>query len=318
MSESTSPTQSGVDQAEAAVPFATRRERREAEAAQLRADISDSAPVSRRELRSRAVQQPARRRHSHTNTRPRPGLHGVLSGIRRSLVAGGVMTVAAGLIVGTTIPSAALLGTAPDPATVEAAVLAAEEPDLVSQTSAPVVAAEVPTETVERDGWVIGSVATQQSAAYLAAVGGFANGFTPTYGSIRWPFPYSTPMSSGFGESRWGDSHTGLDFNPGAGSAIQSIAAGTVTWVGWDPGYSLGYYVAVEHVIFGQRVESLYAHMIDGSGAVSVGQQVAPGDELGLVGNTGLSTGPHLHLRLTVGDERVDPYAWLTAYATND
>ncbi len=139
----------------------------------------------------------------------------------------------------------------------------------------------------------------------------------PTTGSIRWPFPYSVPMSSGYGEARGDGIHTGTDFNPGVGSEISAIADGVVTWVGWNPNYAFGYFVTIQHNVNGQTVESLYAHMIDGSSPLSPGQTVAAGDLVGSVGNTGLSTGPHLHLRLQVEGSPVDAYAWLSEHATN-
>jgi murein DD-endopeptidase MepM/ murein hydrolase activator NlpD len=52
-----------------------------------------------------------------------------------------------------------------------------------------------------------------------------------------------------------------------------------------------------------------------GSLAVSKGQVVAAGDPVGRVGNTGASTGAHLHLEIAVGGKQIDPYAWLKAFA---
>jgi murein DD-endopeptidase MepM/ murein hydrolase activator NlpD len=76
-----------------------------------------------------------------------------------------------------------------------------------------------------------------------------------------------------------------------------------------------GTHVVINHIINGQKVQSTYAHMIVGSPMVTVGQAVAVGQPLGLVGSTGASTGAHLHLGITVNGSFVDPFAWLKANA---
>jgi murein DD-endopeptidase MepM/ murein hydrolase activator NlpD len=138
-----------------------------------------------------------------------------------------------------------------------------------------------------------------------------------TYSVVQWPVPATTPVSSGFGYRECDGcttDHKGTDFNPGGGYPIQSIADGVVTDAGWDStGY--GFMVTVEHVIDGQTVTSLYAHMLEGSIAVSVGQTISRGEVLGLVGSTGEATGAHLHFGLLFGDEFVDPYPWLLEHA---
>jgi len=139
-------------------------------------------------------------------------------------------------------------------------------------------------------------------------------------GTIQWPFAIGVPISSGFGArnvegcSFCSTFHEGVDFAPGAGTAIGSIAAGTVIKVqANDGGY--GNDVWVQHNVDGKEFISVYGHMLDNSFAVSEGEQVAVGQELGLVGSTGNSTGPHLHLEIHVDGVPVDPLAWLTANA---
>jgi murein DD-endopeptidase MepM/ murein hydrolase activator NlpD len=147
--------------------------------------------------------------------------------------------------------------------------------------------------------------------------------YTPNpNGTIQWPFPRYVPIASGFGARSapcrgCSSYHDGLDFLPGAGAPIGAIAPGVVTIVGQDTGgyASYGTRVVIEHVINGQKVESLYAHMIAGSPTVAVGQTVTVGQTLGLVGNTGASTGAHLHLGISLDGSFVDPYAWLIANA---
>ena len=100
-----------------------------------------------------------------------------------------------------------------------------------------------------------------------------------------------------------------MDLTPGIGTPIQAMADGVVTVATSDGTY--GEYVVIEHLIDGQRVESLYAHMLSGSTAVQVGQQVKVGELVGLVGNTGLSTGAHLHFEVRPDGVPVAPFVWL-------
>ena len=137
-------------------------------------------------------------------------------------------------------------------------------------------------------------------------------------GTIRWPFPASEPISSGFGYrvapcAVCTSYHEGIDITAGAGAAIGSIADGVVSAAG--PSGEYGYRVVVDHVIDGQDVQSVYAHMIAGSITVTVGQHVTVAQTLGLVGSTGDATGPHLHLEVHVGGVIVDPYIWLSENA---
>lgn len=134
---------------------------------------------------------------------------------------------------------------------------------------------------------------------------------------IQWPFDFGVPITDGFGyrNSPCGScssNHQGLDMSPGAGTPIQAIAAGVVIEVGDSPG-GYGVYAIIRHQIDGQTVDSLYAHMQEGSVALSVGQPVNVRQQVGQVGNTGASTGAHLHLGITVDGIPVDPYAWLTS-----
>lgn len=137
-----------------------------------------------------------------------------------------------------------------------------------------------------------------------------------TYSVVQWPVGAGTPISSGYGLRECdgcATNHTGTDFNPGSGYPIQSVADGVVTYAGWDStGY--GNMVVVQHVIDGQVLSTLYAHMEDSSIAVTVGQVVPRGTVLGLVGSTGEATGAHLHFSVIVDDTMIDPYPWLLAH----
>lgn len=134
-------------------------------------------------------------------------------------------------------------------------------------------------------------------------------------GAIRWPFPVVVPISSGFGgrvAPCFGCSsyHEGLDFNPVEGTPFYSIAAGEVVSV-TDDAWGLGKWVLIRHVVGKKTFESLYAHMLRDSTGVKAGQQVEAGDYIGRVGNSGTSTGSHLHLEIFVDGVAVDPFTWL-------
>lgn len=95
--------------------------------------------------------------------------------------------------------------------------------------------------------------------------------------------------------------HTGIDFAASIGTPIYATADGTVDKVEVRfSGY--GKMVEIDHG-FGYRTR--YAHMHDF--AVKKGQQVKRGDLIGYVGNTGLSTAPHLHYEVLINNKRVDP-----------
>jgi murein DD-endopeptidase MepM/ murein hydrolase activator NlpD len=146
------------------------------------------------------------------------------------------------------------------------------------------------------------------------------DGFGVTeYSLVQWPLPSGTTMSSGFGYrscAGCSSNHLGIDLNPGNGYPIQAIADGTVV-LAQESDAGLGVEVVVEHVIDGQTVQSLYGHMQFGSLGVSVGQTVSRGQQIGLVGNTGASTGPHLHFGILIGGTEVDPYAWLREHVNS-
>lgn len=94
--------------------------------------------------------------------------------------------------------------------------------------------------------------------------------------------------------------HEGMDFSANIGTPIYATGNGTVTKAGWQSGY--GKIVKINH---GYGYETWYAHMnkID----VRVGQKVVRGEVIGEVGNTGKSTGPHLHYEVHVKGRVVNP-----------
>lgn len=121
----------------------------------------------------------------------------------------------------------------------------------------------------------------------------------------KWVMPIAgATFTSGYG-MRWGRMHEGDDFATPVGTPLAAMSTGTVTFAGQESGY--GNKVEIE---YWDGTVSYYAHM--NSITVSVGQQVAPGDVVGSSGNTGHSTGPHLHLEIHPdGGGAVDPAPWL-------
>jgi len=98
--------------------------------------------------------------------------------------------------------------------------------------------------------------------------------------------------------------HAGLDFRGPVGAPIHAAAKGRVTFVGTKTGY--GKVVEISH---GNGMMTRYAHM--SAWRARVGQAVAAGDVIGQIGNTGRSTGPHLHFEVRIHDRAVNPRPFL-------
>jgi len=118
--------------------------------------------------------------------------------------------------------------------------------------------------------------------------------------------PVTGRITSRYGEnSRLRRStHTGLDIAVKSGTNIKVVANGTVTYAGYSGAY--GYLVKVEH---GNGVETWYAHC--SKIYTSKGKNVQAGDIIAAVGNTGNSTGPHLHLEVRLNGTTLNPEKFL-------
>jgi len=133
-----------------------------------------------------------------------------------------------------------------------------------------------------------------------------------------WEFPFQFPLSASvtsyFGSRRsyggaFSSFHAGTDFRSETGTPVSAPASGTIILA--EPLVVRGNAILIDH---GWGVVSGYWHLsrID----VVVGQVVAQGERIGAVGNTGLSTGPHLHWELWVNGVAVSPLQWVTPFAT--
>lgn len=118
--------------------------------------------------------------------------------------------------------------------------------------------------------------------------------------------PTEGAFTSGFGP-RWGSIHNGIDIANANGTPILAVQDGVVIDAGPAQGY--GNWIRIRHE---DGAVSLYGHME--SVFVSVGQHVTAGQQIAGMGNTGFSTGTHLHFEIHPdGTTPVDPAAWLAA-----
>jgi murein DD-endopeptidase MepM/ murein hydrolase activator NlpD len=156
--------------------------------------------------------------------------------------------------------------------------------------------------------------AEQQAAERNAALADLASRAEDRAEQIEenlWVLPvsnYDITATFGSGGSLWSSDHTGLDFAAAYGSPVMSVARGVVTEAAYAGAY--GNRVIVTHP---DGTETWYCHM--DSFAVSEGESVDSGTQVGAVGMSGNTTGPHLHLEVRPSpDVPVDPYAVLSAH----
>lgn len=108
-------------------------------------------------------------------------------------------------------------------------------------------------------------------------------------------------------------SHTGIDFHAGSGTSVRAVGLGVVVEAGWGGAY--GNNVVIKHH---DGTYTQYGHL--SSLRVSVGQQVTPGQQIGLSGSTGNSSGPHLHFEARTGADYgsdMDPIAYLRSHGVS-
>lgn len=155
---------------------------------------------------------------------------------------------------------------------------------------------------VLRDAFAIGGVPIRMPGAPPPSTDGAAPSVRPVAGAI--------PAAGGFG-SRWvrgcascSTNHQGLDFAAPTGTAVVAAMSGRVVSAGVFGGY--GNQVLLQHA---DGSQTRYGHL--SQIGVGVGQAVAAGEQIGAVGNTGVSTGSHLHFEVIVGGTPVDPAVWL-------
>lgn len=122
-------------------------------------------------------------------------------------------------------------------------------------------------------------------------------------GYFIWPVTGST-LTSRYGP-RWGSVHTGLDMAIATGTPVKACDEGRVIYAGWNrSGY--GNLIKVDH---GNGYQTWYAHL--SKIYVKNGEIVGKGEVIGAVGNTGFSTGPHLHLEIRKNGVAQNPIKYL-------
>jgi murein DD-endopeptidase MepM/ murein hydrolase activator NlpD len=146
--------------------------------------------------------------------------------------------------------------------------------------------------------------ALEKEQAQVQARLASANGAGPVRqgsGSMIWPI--NGAFTSPFG-MRWGRLHAGVDLAAPEGTPIRAAESGRVILMGWTGGY--GNYTCIAH---GGALSTCYAHQ--SRYGTSVGASVSQGQVIGYVGNTGNSTGAHLHFETRVNGTPVDPMGYL-------
>ena len=151
--------------------------------------------------------------------------------------------------------------------------------------------------------------AERAAAAAAASQGGGGGGATWVQGTGQLAAPVVAPITSDFGwriHPIYGTRrlHAGTDFGVDEGTPVHAADGGVVVEAGWVSGY--GYTVIIDH---GNGMSTLYAHNSDV--AVSPGQTVSKGQVVSYSGNTGGSTGPHLHFEVRINGEPTDPMGYL-------
>ncbi|MEU2583464.1 M23 family metallopeptidase [Streptomyces avermitilis] len=116
------------------------------------------------------------------------------------------------------------------------------------------------------------------------------------------------------GGSLWSSgSHTGIDFHAASGTSVHAVGSGTVVEAGWGGAYGNNIVIKMNDGTYTQ-----YGHL--SSIGVSVGQTVTPGQQIGVSGATGNTTGPHLHFEARTTAEYgsdIDPVAYLRSHGVN-
>ncbi len=160
----------------------------------------------------------------------------------------------------------------------------------------PVTAALLALFAFNRNGmeWPARSSSPEGELAFVQPVGnGEQVSISAPYGPMMHPFEKKETL------------HKGIDFRAKEGTPVLAVAAGTIEQVALDE-TAYGHHLVIHH---NDSWSSMYAHLDEIR--VAEGDRVQAGQVIGTVGNTGLSTGPHLHLELIRDGENVDPAMYI-------
>jgi murein DD-endopeptidase MepM/ murein hydrolase activator NlpD len=151
----------------------------------------------------------------------------------------------------------------------------------------------------------------EERNAALAQLAASAEKYAGEIAANAWQLPlagYRLTATFGQSSSLWANTHTGLDFAAATGTPVVSVANGTIRSTEYSGAYGNRVILALE-----DGTEIWYCHL--NSFTVTAGETVSGGQQIGTVGSTGNSTGPHLHLEVRPGaGDAVDPYAAFKAH----
>ena len=207
--------------------------------------------------------------------------------IRDGLQAGSVLAVSGALLLGAVSASHAV----DLPAGFDPVLVAEEQPEpavpVMPEVADDLGAAAAKAKQIEVQRAKRAAARAQRSSGPM---------FTPTT-NYQFSARFGQPggWSSGY--------HTGLDFAAPTGTPVFAALAGTVVEAGWAGAY--GNHLVIKH----DGVKTLYAHL--SSASVQKGDKVLRGQQIGAVGTTGNSTGPHLHFEVLKGDTQRNPADYL-------
>lgn len=126
--------------------------------------------------------------------------------------------------------------------------------------------------------------------------------------TVSWHLPVLGPISSDYGWRGYKDFHHGIDIAVPTGTMVSAARAGKVVKAGWLGVYGLA--VLVDH---GNGIQTLYGH--NDRLLVKVGEQVEGGERISISGNTGNTTGPHLHFEIRLNGKTMNPTEYLPQYS---
>ena len=164
-------------------------------------------------------------------------------------------------------------------------------------------------EAAEDEARIQALIRQQQSGGSSGGSG--SSGSNSGVDGYIWPTNNTRVVTSPYGE-RWCpfhgyESHNGADIDAARGSAVLAAKSGRVIQAGWNGGYGISVMIAHD-----DGITTLYGHM-DGC-SVSVGQTVAQGETIGICGNTGNSSGAHIHYTMYKNGGTIDPLPYLPGY----
>lgn len=146
-----------------------------------------------------------------------------------------------------------------------------------------------------------GSPATASDGTEVPSSGSTASG------PQSWVAPLDSMVFTSPYGPRWGRLHAGQDYSAPIGTPLRSMSSGTIVFAGSMQGYG-----TTVDIKYWDGTVSRYGHM--NAINVAVGQKVGPGEVVGQSGNTGRSTGPHLHVEIHPGGGTpIDPGPWFAA-----